>query len=216
MAQTLLQLTNRVLTRLREDEVTSTTQGAYPKLIAEFVKQATHEVEMAWDWVQLRDTIQIATTATTFNYILTGAKEDYNILHVYEDQTDYELERAKSYEWMNEKLLQNTPDTGPPTHWDVNGTDGTDPVVNVWPIPDDLYSLNFNLVIRSHLSADGDSTPAPWLPIVLRATYLAIEERGDDQGTTLPVLLEQYETALANSIQLDASQYPDETTWYED
>lgn len=213
---TQLQLLNKVLIRLRENEVTTSDASTYTKLVREFVQQAAHEVEMAWDWTQLRDTVQVPVIASTIDYTLTGVGTDSHILQVFEDTTDYTLKPAPSYAWMNERLLTNDRATGYPTHYDINGNVSGDPVINLWPEPDASYSVNVNLVQRTHITDDSDVSPMSSLLVVLRATYLAIEERGDDSGTTLPVLAEQYETMLANAIQIDSANYPDETEWFED
>jgi hypothetical protein len=216
MAKTLLELTNSVLTRLREPTVSSSTSTTYSKLIAEFVKQATREVEQAHDWIQLRTTIQVPVVYDTVEYVLSGAGHDYRILGVYEDQTDYRLKRAPSYQQMNEWLLQNDRPYGPPEYWDINGTSGGDPVVNLYPVPDSAYSVNYNMVIVSQLDVDTDFTPVPELPIILRAQFLAIEERGDDQGISLEVLDAQFQNALSSAVAIDAGNYPNESVWFEE
>ncbi len=216
MAKTLLELTNSVMTRLREPTVSSHTSTTYSKMIAEFVRQAAREVEQAHDWIQLRTTIQVPVVASTINYVLTGAGHDYRVLGVYEDQTDYRLKRAPSYQEMNEWLLNNDPTTGAPLYWDINGTSAGDPVINVFPVPDSSYSLNFNMVIVSQLDEDTDFTPVPELPIILRAQFLAIEERGDDQGISLEVLDAQFQNALSSAVAIDAGNYPNESIWYEE
>lgn len=220
---TYLDLVNKVLLRMRETEVTAVDATQYSKLIGEFVQQATSEVEDSWDWIQLRTTIQLPVVADLFAYVLTGAGSSFHILGVYEDQEDYRLHRAPSYQQMNEWLLQNEQTQGMPLYFDINGTDvNGDPVMNMWPIPDDSYSVNVNLKIKSPIGdkdgnpADSDETNAPWLPIVLRATYLAVEERGDDQGPSLQVLLSEFNSAVANAVMLDAGNYPNETIWVEE
>jgi hypothetical protein len=216
MATTLLQLTNKVLTRLREPTVSSSSSTTYSKMIAEFVRQATREVEQAHDWIQLRTTIQVPVVVDTVEYVLTGAGHDYRILGVYEDQTDYRLKRAPSYQQMNEWLLGNDRPSGPPEYWDINGTSGGDPVVNFYPVPDSAYSVNYNMVIVSQLDSDTDYTPVPELPIILRAQFLAIEERGDDQGISLEVLDAQFQNALSSAVAIDAGNYPNESVWFEE
>jgi hypothetical protein len=216
MAKTLLELTNKVLIRLREPTVASASSTAYSSMIAEFVRQATREVEQAHNWVQLRQTIQVPVVGNTINYVLTGAGTDFRVLGVYEDTTDYRLSPAPSYRQMNEWLLQNNRSIGPPEYWDINGTSGGDPIVNFYPEPDVAYSVNFNMVIVSQLDNDTDFTPTPELPIVLRAVFLAIEERGDDGGNSLPILDAQFTNALASAVAIDAALYEDESVWYEE
>ena len=216
MSKTLLELTNATLIRLREPTVSSSTSTAYSSMIAEFVKQAVREVVQAHDWIQLRETIQVPVVNNTVNYVLTGAGHDFRVLGVYEDTTDYRLHRAPSYQKMNEWLLNNDRPDGPPYYWDINGTSAGDPVVNFYPVPDKAYSVNFNMVIVSDLQADTDFTPVPELPIILRAQFLAIEERGDDQGISLEILDAQFQNALSSAVAIDASNYPNETVWFED
>jgi hypothetical protein len=215
--ETLLSLTNKVLVRLREDEVTSTAASPYATLIAQFVTQAVDEVEDATDWIQLRDTILLPAVVDVFSYSLTGAGTGFRILQVYEDTQDYELSKAPSFRWMNKMLLQASPAKDAPTKYDVNGMDSNgDALINLYPIPNASYSVNVNAVIKSHLVEDTDTTPVPYLPVLLRAYLLAVDERGDDDGASMQVMFDGYVQALATAVQIDASRYEDETVWYED
>ena len=215
--ETLLSLTNKVLNRLREDPVTATSSGVYATLISELVKQAVEEVEDATDWIQLRETISLPATATNFAYSLTGAGTGFRILQVFEDTEDYELRPAPSFRWMNRQLLTNNPSTGAPTTYDINGADSNgDAIVNLWPIPEKSYSVNVNLVVKSHLVDDADTTPVPYMPIVLRAYMLAVDERGDDDGASLEILWNAYTESLASAVAIDSSRYADETVWCEE
>lgn len=213
---TYLQMLNKVLLRLREDTVTSVADSSYSQLLGEFVAQAVSEVEDAWDWNVLRNTIQITTAADDFNYSLTGAGQSFKVFSVHEDTEDYDL-RKGTYNQMNHWLLNDDRDTDQPMYWDINGKDSNgDPVVNFYPVPDAVYKVNFNLKIKTDLSADTVGTTdieTPWLPIVLRATMLAVEERGDDQGLSLEFLQNQFDKALGNAISYDAALHEDETVW---
>ena len=51
---TYLEAINKVLRRLREDEVAAPSTSAYSKLIGELVNDANRMVEDAWDWGELR------------------------------------------------------------------------------------------------------------------------------------------------------------------
>jgi hypothetical protein len=211
---TYLALVNKVLRRLRKTVVTATDDTSYSLMIAEFVQQATREVENAWNWNALRSTLQVTTAASDYNYVLTGAGNGYKILDVFNDTEDYALSKSPSYAWMNHNLLSNTVITQLPQYWDINGVDASgDPVVNFYPVPDAVYSINFNMVIKTEFSADTDATPVPELPIVLRATMHAIEERGDDGGLSLQYLQDQFTKALGDAIAFDASLNGEETNW---
>ena len=211
---TYLEIVNKVLIRMREGAVASVAESEYSQLIGELVQQALSEVEDARDWIQLRTTIQVPTVADDFGYVLTGAGTSFNILGVHEDTEDYDLKRAPSYNWMNHQLLNNDVQTGKPEYFDINGQDASgDPIVNFFPVPDAVYNVNFNMKIKSVMSADTDTTPIPWLPIVLRAQMLAVDERGDDQGTSVEVLGDAYVVALSDAATYDATNYEDEMIW---
>ena len=216
MSKTLLQLTNEVLILLREEQVTATSDNVTSALVASFVKQAAREVESAWKWLQLRQTISLDTAADTYAYVLTGAGESFKILSVFEDTTDTTLDKAYSYDWMNEQLLANNPATGVPLFYDINGTSGGDPVMNVTPIPDAAYNLYVNLVVHTEFDTDSTSTAAPWMPIVKRAYILSLQERGDDGGNDLVVLHNEYINMLADAIAIEAGTYQTEVAWYEE
>ena len=214
---TLLGLTNKVLVRLREDEVTSTSASPYASMVSQFVRQAVEEVEDATNWIQLRATIALPVVAGTFVYSLTDAGTGFRILQVFEDTKDYTLHKPPSYAWMNRMLLTNNPQEGDPEYYDVNGQDSNgDALINLFPIPNASLSVNVNLVVKSHLDADTDSTPVPWLPVILRAYMLAIDERGDDDGASLAILENTFTTTLASAVAIDASRYEDETVWFEE
>ena len=101
-----LGLINKVLRRLREDTVTSPGDSDYSAQVGEYVKQAVSEVEDSWDWSVLRTTIQVTTTASDFNYSLTGSGTGYKIFDVHQDTDDYDLQNAP-YEWLNHQYLSH-------------------------------------------------------------------------------------------------------------
>lgn len=214
---TYLDIVNSVLRRLREDEVATVNESSYSKLIGEFVRQALSEVEDAWDWNVLRSTIQITTAADDFSYVLTGAGTSFKVFGVHEDTLDYDLTKA-GYNQMNHWLLDDDRPSDQPMYWDVNGKDSNgDPVINFYPVPDlSTYKVNFNLKIKTDLSSDTAGTTAiavPWLPVVLKATQLAVNERGEEGGLTVASLEPQYTSALANAVVYDAALNEDETVW---
>ena len=63
-----LDLVNDVLIRLREDEVTATTDTPYSKLIGKFVNDAKRIVEDSFQWNVLTETLTVTTADGLFNY----------------------------------------------------------------------------------------------------------------------------------------------------
>lgn len=226
---TFLQAVNAVLRRLRETEVSSVADTAYSKLIGDFVNDAKRQVEDAWDWVQLRSTVQIATANGTYAYTLTGAGARFRVLRdrtnngwaVFNDTQDYQLWKAYSGPWMTRQLNTNSQTNNDPQWFDINGNSSGDPIVNLWPIPASVQNINFDLVIpQDDFDLDGtdDSTTitVPATAVVLGAYALAISERGEDGGVSASEADMRFMNHLSDLIAKDVSNVPEEMTFSQD
>ncbi len=210
---TYVQLINSVLRRLREDEVTDYDDTAYSKLIGDFVNEAKREVEDAWNWVQLRSTIQLTCVSGTFRYTLTGAGNRFKILQVLNDTQDTEMKLAP-YDWMNREFLSATPATGSPIYYDINGSSSGDPNVDLYPKPDTADVINFNMVLpQDDLAASATELTVPHWPVILGAYARAISERGEDGSTQYAEAYNEYYKALSDAIAQDSTHVPHETVW---
>lgn len=223
---TQLQIVNKVLTRLRESTVASVDDTSYSKLIAELLNQAKMHVEDEWDWFHLRQTITVTTASGTFKYTLTGAGDRCRILRDYSvnptgwdvvnDTEDYNLTKAPSSGWMTRQLLNNSVQTGNPFWFDMNGQSGGDPQVDLFPIPGAIQTIKFNLVIpQDDFATDGtdDSTEltVPDWPVILKTYALALEERGEDGGTSQKKADDAADDALWTAIMREMSINSEET-----
>jgi hypothetical protein len=216
---TYLELINTVMRRLREVEV-STAQGSsntnkYARLIGDFVNEAKSQVESAWDWSALRNTLTLTTSNNVFNYELNGTRNNFKVLDVWNDTSNIEMLYKDAY-WFNREFLTATPERTAPTFYNFNGvsSDG-DTQVDIYPIPDGVYALRFNVTQRNlDLSADSDTLLIPTRPVILLATAMAIEERGEDGGQQSNNAYGAYRNALADEIALDAARHPEDTIWY--
>ena len=216
---TYIELVNSVLRRLRESEVT-TVQGAgnsnaYARLIGDFVNEAKSQVENAWKWSALRRTLTATTVDGTFNYEIQGSQNNFQVLSVLNDTSDIVM-LYKDADWFNEAFLLTNPQRGIPTFYNFNGVsaDG-DTQVDIYPIPDGAYTLRFNVVLRNvPLSGDSDPMEIPSRPVILLATAMAIEERGEDGGQQSMNAYAAAQSALADAVALDAGRHPEETVWY--
>lgn len=217
---TYIELVNKVLLRLRESTV-STVQGSgnsntYARLIGEFVNEAKSQVEAAWDWSALRSTLTLTTEADVFNYELNGTQNNFKVLDVLNDSSNYVME-YKDSRWFNEQFLLFTQPKGSPVYYNFNGVsaDG-DTQVDIFPIPDGVYDIRFNVTLRNlPLSGDSDTLVIPSRPIILLATAMAIEERGEDGGQQSINAYAAAKSALADEIALDAARHPEDTIWYQ-
>tara|TARA_R110000772_G_scaffold25795_1_gene66974 strand:+ start:57 stop:716 length:660 start_codon:yes stop_codon:yes gene_type:complete len=216
---TYLELVNAVLRRLRESEVT-TVQGSgnsnsYARLIGDFINESKSQVEAAWDWSALRTTITLTTSADVFNYELQNTRNSAKVLDVWNDTSNIELKHQTS-RWFNQEFLMAVPQVGIPTYYNFNGvsSDG-DTQVDIYPIPDGVYDIRFNITSRNlPLAGDTDSLVLPTRPIILFATAMAIEERGEDGGQQSLNAYGAANSALADEIAFDAARHPEDTIWY--
>jgi len=212
---TYLELVNAVLRRLREKEVGTVSQTAYSKLIGDFVNEAKAEIENAWDWSSLRTTLALNTTSGIFNYELNGTQNNFEILDVWNDTSNVEMQ-PKSAHWFNAEFLTAEPQSGQPMFYNFNGVspDG-DAQVDVYPVPDKTYSLLFNVSMRNRvLNEDNDVIYIPQRPVILTALAMAIEERGEDGGQQSINAYQMAQSAIADEIAYDAARHPEDTVWY--
>lgn len=210
---TYLEIVNKVLIRLRENEVTSVQDNPYSKLIGEFVNIVKREVEDAWNWEALKNTITATTADQSYSYILTGAGTRSRILDVINDTEDYFLKR-KDRRWFDRVFLTAELSYDTPMYYSVNGVSvNGDHQVDLYPIPDGVYQIRFNLIQpQADLVEDDDEIQIPYEVVVEGALARAIDERGEDGGYQKQDF--NYRTVLADYIAIENGQRPEDTTWY--
>ena len=209
-----LDAVNKVLKRLRERPVTSVTDNEYSELVGMFINDAKREVEEAWDWSALRQTLTVTTITDIFNYELNGTQNDINVLDVMNSTSTSFMEYQTAH-WFDQQFLATDVATGSPTHYSFNGvgTDG-DTLVDIYPKPDGVYTLRFNVVARTaELDSDADKFHIPSHPVVLLAYAKAVEERGEDNSQTGNTAFLQANKVMNDAIQLDANKHPEELIW---
>ena len=214
VGKTYLTLVNDVLSRLRESEVTSVSDNAYSSLIGRFVNEAKREVEDAWNWNRLRSTITVDTVADSFNYTLTSSQKRFRFIDAFNDTQDIEM-RLTGMNLLNQRFYFGTTQTGAPHEFGFNGHDTSgDAKVDVYPVPDQVYSLRFNLIVpQADLSADTDEIIMNEFPIILGAYAKAIFERGEDGGVSTNEAYQIYNVALNDAISQDAALAQDELVY---
>jgi hypothetical protein len=196
--------------------VSSVSETSYSKLIGDFVNDARLEVENAWNWSSLRTTLTLTTSADVFNYELNGSKNNFNVIDVLNDTTNMFMQYKSGQEFDKLFLAQEPTAKGAPIYYNWNGVsnDG-DTQVDIYPIPDAVYTIRFNVLLRNtDLVADGDDINVPAKPIVLLAFAKAIEERGEDGGNSSQYAYGTGMKMLADEIAYDAARRPEDTIWY--
>jgi hypothetical protein len=213
---TYLELVNETLVRLREPEVTAVTDNAYSKLIGKYINDAKRQVEDAYNWNALSETLTVTTSNNLFNYVLTGIGQRFRVLDVI-NQEDNKFMFNETTGKMNDLFLNSSGTVlkGPPDRYNFNGVDTNgDTQVDVYPIPDGVYNLFFNVIKpQAPLTANANQLKIPSEPVIFLAYSKALLERGEDSGITSTEAYQLYLQSLSDHIAAEANRYPDELTW---
>jgi hypothetical protein len=210
---TYLDLVNDVLIRMREPEVTTVNENTLSKLVGRLVNDAKRQVEDAYAWNALTDTLIIETTANTYGYVLTGSGTRFKVIDA-QDNTNKAVINPLSTKLMSQYLLNNT-SPGNPMYYNFNGIHSTgDTKVDFYPVPNAGLTLYFNLYIpQAEMTTDTATLLVPREPVVLGAFARALVERGEDGGLNSSEAYGLYKSSLADAIAIESSRYVEEETW---
>jgi len=210
---TYLEIVNKVLKRLREPTVASVSENSYSSLIGDLVNVAKREIEDAWNWSTLRTTLTATTAPDLFNYVLRGAGTRFRVLEIIND-TDNVFLYPRDSKWFERSLLMSPVQKGSPLYYNFNGVNTYgDTQVDVFPVPDGVYTLRFNVVMpQDDLTLDTEVVQIPYTLLIEGTLARAIAERGEEGGTQDQEM--RYRNMLADLIAIEAGTRPEETTWY--
>ncbi len=209
---TYLEVCNRVLRRLRENEVTTVNETPYSKLIGDLVNVVKVEIENSWNWSALRTTLTATTTDSLFNYVLVDSGTRFRVLDVVNDTEDVFMEERSS-RWFDEQFLMSSVQHSAPIYYNFNGVNSNgDTQIDLYPIPDGVYNIRINVILpQQELVADSTQIQIPANLLVEGALARAISERGDDGGYAEQE--QRYRSLAADLIAIEASIRQDETIW---
>jgi len=207
---TYLELINDVLVRLREPTVSTNLETTYSTLIGKFVNDAKRQIEDAFSWNALGSTITVTTASGTSSYSLTGAGQKFQVMDVI-NTTSLIGMRNISFVEMNRNLNFAPVPQGAPTQFAFDGVDGSyDSKVNLYPVPDTVYTVKFMLTIpQSSLSADATVVKVPDTLVAQNAYARALVERGEDGGLSSSEAYALYKSMLSDYIALEGTRYPE-------
>jgi hypothetical protein len=228
--KTYLQLVNKVLLNIRETQVTDLTAD-YSKLIGEFVNQAKEKVEDEWRWKALQSSFSFTTVASQTAYpIFSGAaapavtSSSGNwptaraeiLVDENENQMVFDVTTASSGGFIRlgsatratEFALNKYMATQAPTQPNrfsyffdnsvgqglftlVGAPLGSRSLVIQMKTPQDEFSTGSEIIL------------VPWRPIVSYATFLAMEERGEELSERSSLYLDRHNSELQRSIEQD-------------
>jgi len=208
---TYLELVNDVLTRLRETNVSTVSETNYSALIGKFVNDAKRQIEDAYSWNVLSQTVTVTTTSATSSYSLTGSGQKFRVNDAINTTSVITLDHTTTAD-MNRKLNFGTPSQSIPSEFCFNGVDGSgDTKIDLFPVPDGVYTLKFDLTIpQANLSADGTSVKVLDYLVTQNAYARALMERGEDGGTPSSDAYILYKGMLSDAIALESTRYPED------
>jgi hypothetical protein len=208
---TYLELVNDVLIRLRETTVSTVSETSYSALIGKFVNDAKRQIEDSYNWNVLGQTITVSTTSGTSSYALTGAGQKFRIAEAL-NTTNYIVLSNIAVSDMNRNLNFGTPVQGVPTEYCFSGVDGSgDTKVDLFPIPNGVYTLKFDLTIpQANLTSDGTSVKVLDYLVAQSAYARGLIERGEDGGTASNEAYALFRGMLSDAIALESTRYPED------
>jgi len=207
---TYLELINDVLVRLRETTVSTTTETSYSTLIGKFVNDAKRQIEDAFSWNALGQTITVTTAASTPAYSLTGAGQKFQVMDVINTTSNVGLTNI-SFVDMNRKLNFTPLVNSVPTEFAFDGVDASyDTKVNLYPIPDGVYTIKFALTVPQATLTSGSTVVLVSDVLVAQNAYArALVERGEDGGLSSSEAYLLYKAMLSDQIALEGTRYPE-------
>jgi hypothetical protein len=207
---TYLELVNDVLVRLREPTVTTVVLNSYSTLIGKFVNDAKRQIEDSFSWNVLGQTITVTTAASTSSYSLTGAGQKFQVMDVINITSNVGLTNI-SFVDMNRKLNFTPLANQIPTEFSFDGVDGSyNTKVNLYPIPDGVYTIKFALTVpQATLASDSTVVAVPDVLVVQNAYARALVERGEDGGLSSSEAYTLYKSMLSDYIALEGTRYPE-------
>ena len=207
---TYLELVNDVLVRLREATVSTVSETTYSSLIGKFVNDAKRQIEDAFSWNVLGQTITATTVASTAAYSLTGAGQKFQVMDVINTTSNVGLINITFVD-MNRKLNFTPLVNSIPTEFAFDGVNGSyDTKVNLYPIPDGVYTIKFSLTVpQATLTSDATVVAVADTLVAQNAYARALVERGEDGGLTSSEAYQLYKAMLSDYIALEGTRYPE-------
>jgi hypothetical protein len=207
---TYLELINDVLIRLRETTVATNNQTSYSLLIGKFVNDAKRQIEDAFSWNVLGQTVTITTTPGTYIYSMTGAGQKFQVMDALNVTANVGLQNI-SFVQMNRFQNLVPAISGIPEYYSFDGVDGNgDTKVVLYARPDNVYTIPFALTVpQATLSSDNTSVLVPDVLVAQNAYARALMERGEDGGLASSEAYQFYRTMLADYIALESTRYPE-------
>ena len=227
MATTYRDIINRVLVALGEDEISSSQNeltSKYHKLIGMYVNQIKEIVEDAHQWSPLVNLVEFQVTAGSNQATLTGGQTVNNRLRlmrqhdpisgtvaavvadVTASNNPYLLREIPQAE-LQRKILLDSTDGGDPDQFSFVHTTQDNPVLEIYPKATETRTIRGYFYNPRGPWGNGDldeTLEIPTRPVELGTIWYALQERGEELGTSGPFSQELFEQALGEAVGRDA------------
>jgi hypothetical protein len=196
---------------LRESTVSTVGETAYSALIGKFVNDGKRQIEDAYSWNVLSQTITVTTASGTSSYALTGVGQKFRVNDAINTTSVITLDNTTVAD-MNRKLNFGTPSQSIPSEFCFSGVDGNgDTKIDLFPVPDGVYTLKFDVTVpQANLSSDGTLVKVLDYLVAQSAYARALIERGEDGGTNSSEAYALFRGMLSDAIALESTRYPED------
>lgn len=212
---TYLELVNGVLTRMREDRVTTLAGADDPVvvIVADLINDAKRTVEDSHTWNSLREEWTFTESAGTALYSLPGAGQYASVEYIYGDNGS-ELRQRQLKDIKRKKAQGGSANGG--LYYAPNGKDANgDLQLELYPTPTAstvTYTVG-GFQRQADLSADGDTMLVPSTPVIYLALALAARERGEVGGQSSAEIFAMANQFLSDAIAYDAANNDLDNIW---
>lgn len=213
---TLLQITNKVLLRLREDEVEDLSE-AYPALVASLVADIVAELNEATVWNFLDHEVAVSVVASTQSYALSGTNHTSHMLWnktgpacwIFDDSSDSggaQLTYLDPSEFYRRYQSDRSGTSEQPTAFTIEkDTDNDDLYIRLWPTPSATryIRIRFNTP-EAELDPASDASTEIKMPerlVRLGAIMMAMNERGEEFGEPGNILERRFIAAKGAAVE---------------
>jgi hypothetical protein len=211
---TYLELVNGVLTRMREDTVTTLAGESDPVvlIVADLVNDAKRTVEDSHTWNSLRYEWDFTTVPGQALYGLTDAGQYANIEYIFgSDGSELRQERLVDIKRKKSKGVSGNGTL----YYAPNGKDANrDLQIELFPVP--VAAVDFTVggfKRQGDLTADDQNMLVPNKPVLYYALALAARERGEVGGQSSAELFQMANQFLSDAIAYDASNTELDNIW---
>ena len=212
---TYLELVNGVLTRMREDTVTSLSGETDPVvlIVADLVNDAKRTVEDSHTWNSLRNEWTFTEVSGQSLYSLAGAGQYASIEYIFGDNGS-ELQQRRLVDIKRKKSAGASGNGG--LYFAPNGKDvNRDLQLEIYPVPK-TSSVTYTVggfKRQGELKAEDDNMLVPNKPVLYYALALAARERGEVGGQSAAELFGMAQQYLSDAIAYDASNNELDNIW---